>query len=80
VNLFLVQCECHTGKLTVIARIKSINQYYATDFQFSRNFWFLIPISRGENARFAPLRTPMPQIVQAMLNRNFASFDLSHEP
>jgi len=24
-----------------------------------RNFWFLVQISRGENARFAPLRTPM---------------------
>jgi len=26
---------------------------------FSRNIWFLIPISRVANARFVPLRTPM---------------------
>jgi len=29
VNLALVQCECHTGKWTVNARIKSIDWNYS---------------------------------------------------
>ena len=39
-----------------IATIKWIHQnLLAANFRFSRNLWFLVPISRGENARFAPL-------------------------
>jgi len=55
VKLALVQCECHTGKQSVIARIKS-NRNQDADFRFSKNFWFIVPISRGTNARFAPCR------------------------
>ena len=61
------RCSCEPDSCTVwvsyrqkavIARIKSINWNYV----FSRNNWFLIPISRrGANARFVfrALRTPM---------------------
>jgi len=38
VKLALVQCECHTGKWTVIARIKSINWNWAADVKISRTF------------------------------------------
>jgi len=41
------------GKYTVIARIKPTNQNKTADFTFSINFCFLVPISRGGNARFA---------------------------
>jgi len=58
-NLALVQCECRTGKETVIARTKSINQNWAADFMFSRKFWFLGSISRGGKCPFPPMRTPM---------------------
>ena len=44
VNLTLVQREFHTGKETVIARIKSINRIKLPTSGFSRNIWFLIPI------------------------------------
>jgi len=46
VNLTLVQCERHIGKRTVTARINPNNQK-TPDFTFSRNFCFLVPISRG---------------------------------
>ena len=46
-NLTPVQCEFHTGKKTVIARMKSINRNWATDFMFSRKSLFLGSISRG---------------------------------
>jgi len=42
------------GKYTVIARINPTNQNETADFTFSRNFCFLVPISRGGNTRFAP--------------------------
>ena len=45
VNLAQVQCACHSGKSTVIARIKSINWNWAADVKFSRKFWFLVSIS-----------------------------------
>ena len=45
VNLALVQCECHTDKYTVIARIKSVNRNLTADFRFSKNFWCLVRIS-----------------------------------
>jgi len=53
-NLALAQCECPTGKWTVIARITSIIQNCAADFMLSWNFWFLGPVSKGKNAGFAP--------------------------
>jgi len=40
VKLALMQCECLTGKWTVIARIKLINRNWAADFTFSRKFCF----------------------------------------
>jgi len=52
-NLALVQCECLTGKQTVIARIKLINLKQAADLRFSRKFWFLVTISGGGKCRFA---------------------------
>ena len=56
VNLTLVQCECHIGKQTVIARINPNNQNSIPDLTICRNFCFLVPISRGgANARFIPL-------------------------
>ena len=49
-------CSVCAAKSPVIARIKSNNRNWAADFRFSRNFWFLVPISReGANARFAPI-------------------------
>jgi len=58
-TLAVVQCECHTGKYSGIAKILSIDQNWATNFMFSREFWCLVSISRGGNARFPPLRTSM---------------------
>jgi len=63
-ELTLVQCECHIGKQTVI--YKEFTQLIGNaDFTFSRKFYFLVPIFRGANARFSPLRTPMPTITIA---------------
>ena len=44
-----------------LQQLKLFNRNLATNFRFSRNFWFLVPISRGGvNARFAlPLQTLM---------------------
>ena len=53
VKLALVQCECLTGKWTVIARIKSINRNWAADFTFSKKL-FLGPISRGGQMPVSP--------------------------
>jgi len=50
VNLTFVQCEFHTGK-TVIARIKSISELRCRP-GFSRNIWFLFPISKGGKCSF----------------------------
>jgi len=47
VNPVLVQCQCHTGKSTVIATIKWINRNLTANFSFSRNFRFSVPISKG---------------------------------
>jgi len=59
VNLDLVQCECHSGKWTVIARNTSINRNWAADIKFSRKFWFLVPISRkGQMPVLTPCRRP----------------------
>jgi len=41
-----LECEGHTGKLTAIGRVKSINRNYADEFWFSRNVWFSVPISK----------------------------------
>jgi len=43
VNLTLVQCKFHTGKKTVIARIKSINWNQDTDFSFIQKYFVLNP-------------------------------------
>ena len=59
VNLAPVQCECLTGKQTVIARIKSIHRTSTADFVFCRKCWFLGPISRREKCPFCPTWTPM---------------------
>ena len=47
-ELTVVQCECHIGRQTVIARINPTNRNYTADVTFSRNFCFFVPISRGE--------------------------------
>ena len=46
---------------TVIARINPTNRNWTDDFRFSRNFCFLIPISRGGQMPVLPppLRTPL---------------------
>ena len=59
VKLTLVQCECHTGPQSIIARIKVINFNEDADFRFCKNFWFLVPISRGEMPVLLNLRIPM---------------------
>ena len=51
VSLGFVQCECHTGKQTVIAIIKSITWNWAADVRFSAKFWFLVQFPKGENVR-----------------------------
>jgi len=61
VNLTLVQCEFHTGKKTVIARIKSINRKDA-DLSFFQKYLFHNPnFQAGGKCPFCPraLRTPM---------------------
>jgi len=49
-----VQCECHIGKQTLIARINRTNHNWNADFTFSRNFCFLVPISRYGQMRVLP--------------------------
>jgi len=42
-------------KKSVLAGIKSFNRNQDADFELPKNFWVLVPISRGEtNARFVP--------------------------
>jgi len=53
-ELAFVLCECLTGKYTVVARIKSINRNWATDFMFTRTFSFLGSISKGGKCPFCP--------------------------
>jgi len=43
-----------SARNTTIAKINPTNRNWTADFTFSRNFSFLVPISRGTNARFAP--------------------------
>jgi len=52
VNLSLVQCEFHTGKKTVIARIKSINRNLKCRRQVFREY--LVPITKGETGICPP--------------------------
>jgi len=39
--------------------LQELNQYrnQDADFRISKNFWYLVPISRETNDRFAPLQT-----------------------
>jgi len=61
VNLTLVQCEFHTGKKLSLQESNQLIGIKIPASGFSRNIWFLNPISRrGSNARFAShLGTPM---------------------
>jgi len=60
VKLAQAQCECHTGKWTVIAIIKSIKWNWVADVRFSVKFWFLVlvPISKGGKCSFSPCGRP----------------------
>ena len=64
VNLTLVQCEFHTGKKLSLQESNQLIGSKMPASGFSRNIWFLIPISRrGSNACFASrLGTPMPSL------------------
>ena len=58
---WLLCSVCHTVKYSRIAKIWSIDRYWAANFMFSNESWCLVSISSGWNARFPPpaLRTPM---------------------
>jgi len=49
-----VQCECHIGKKTAIARINPTNRSGTADFTFSRNFSFLVQVPGGGKYPFCP--------------------------
>jgi len=50
--LALVQCECHAGKKMLLQEINQFNRNWDADFRFSTNFWFLVQLPGGGNARF----------------------------
>jgi len=55
-----VQCECHNGKYSGIAKITSIDRNWDDNFVFPRKPWFLVSISRvGKCPFWSPLRTPL---------------------
>ena len=53
-TLTLVQCEFHTGKKTVVARIKPINRNYDADFRFLQKYLVLNPNSQAWQERAKP--------------------------
>jgi len=59
VNLTLVQCEFHTGKKLPFQESNQLIGIKMPTSGFSRNIWFLIPISRRKMLVLPLLWTPM---------------------
>jgi len=66
VNLTLVQCKFHTGKKTVIARIKSIIRNQDTDFRFFQKY--LVPNSNFQAEGKCPFCLPCPADTHAIID------------
>jgi len=54
VNLTFVQCEFHTAKKLALQEPNQLIGIKMPNSGFSRNIWFLIPISMGGKCPFCP--------------------------
>jgi len=79
VNFAVVQCECHTGKYSGIAKIQSIDRNWATNFMFSRESWYLISIPKGK-CPFPPCGRPWSEVMTTFfwkISAKCTSFEVS---